>query len=523
MKKLFDSSQIREADNFAIQQQAIPGIILMENAALNIYHVIEEILSSAGGADINSIGILCGKGNNGGDGYAVARHLVNAGYPVDIIAFADETELKGDALINYKICKNYLLQVDRLTLSTYSSISSLESISNSNVIIDALLGTGASGSLREPYSSVIKIVNELPALKVAIDAPTGLDCNTGRGEDIFKADVTVTLGGLKKGLFIEDGAANSGEVFLGGIGIGDEYFDSLSADTFLVEEEDAQMFLPQKRSGIHKYSAGKVIVLGGSGELPGAGLFAASGAFLSGAGAVISAFPKSIKGLAFNQLNGPTVKTYDDNNSEFFSVNNLGEITDEIDRSDVLIIGPGLGRNEKTIEGVRKIVEKYPSKPMVIDADALYALANYEWKNYQLDHKVFTPHHGEFASLMGIDTNELKKNILEYGREFVAYSGSILVLKGAPTVVFDIDGSAYVNPTGNRGMAKFGTGDVLTGIIGSFMAQGNEIIENVIAAVYIHSLAGDLAAEELSIYSITPDALMKYFSPAILKVNNANL
>lgn len=523
MKKLFDSAQIREADNFAISKNGIPGIVLMENAAINIFNIIEEILVSAGDAEINSIGILCGKGNNGGDGYALARHLVNAGYPVDILSFAGSDELQGDALINYKICQNYMTLGQNLTISPYESFSSLEHISESNVIIDALLGTGASGSLREPYSSVIKVVNELPALKISIDAPSGLDSNTGWGEDIFRADVTITLAGLKKGLFLEKGHEFSGEVFLGGIGVGEDYFENLSSDTFLLEEEDVRAFIPKKESNIHKYSAGKVLVLAGSGELPGAGLLSTTAAFISGAGAVSIAFPKTLKHVAFNHLSGPTVKTFEDKGIECFSDDNLEELSGDIDTSDVLIIGPGLGRHDKTIKGVRKVIKNYPSKPMVIDADAIYALKNNKWKNYNLEYKIFTPHHGEFAGLLGIETEDLKRDILKYGRDFVAESGAILVLKGAPTVVIDLDGSAYVNPTGNRGMAKFGTGDVLTGIIGSFMAQGEEIIESVLSAVYIHSLAGDLAAEALSVYSVTPDALMKYFPSAILKVSDANI
>jgi len=519
MKKLFTSSQVREADNYALNSLNIPGIVLMENAALSILDVVEEYFNEAEDAWINSIVILCGKGNNGGDGYALARHLVNKGYPVEIITFANGESLKGDALINYNIMEKYSKTGGNPEITYYSSLEDIEAIRHSSVIIDALLGTGAKGDLRSPFKEVVELVNDFTGLKIAIDSPSGLDVDTGSGEIIFNADITITLAAFKKGLFIESGYASSGEVFCGSIGLGEDYFDSQETDTYLLELEDAFANLPGRGKKIHKYSAGKVFVLAGSGELPGAALFATEAAFASGAGAVVLGFPKTIKDIALTRLSGPVLHSYADNSKEYFSINNYPEVEERIKWSDITIIGPGLGRHPETIEGVRKILEKFPDKRMVIDADAIYAI-NENWQQFDLSNKIFTPHHKEFADLVGIDLLKIKSDILGHGKKFAQKSGAVLVLKGAPTVIFYPSGEIYINSTGNSGLAKFGTGDVLAGIIGGFAAQENKTSGSALSAVYIHSLAGDILTEEKSLYSVSPDLLIEYLPVAINNVKN---
>lgn len=519
MKKLFDSSQVREADNYALNSLNIPGIVLMENAALSILNVIEEYFNEAEDAWINSIVILCGKGNNGGDGYALARHLVNKGYPVEIVAFANAASLKGDALINFNIIEKYSQTGSNPELTFYTSLADIEAIRHSSVIIDALLGTGAKGDLRSPYKEVVELVNEFNGLKIAIDSPSGLDVDSGSGEIVFNADITITLAALKKGLFIEKGYASSGEVFEGSIGMDNEYFESLETDSFLLEAEDAYVNLPVRGTSIHKYGAGKVFVLAGSGELPGASFFTTEAAFASGAGAVVLGFPRTIKEIALSRLSGPTLHPYNDNSKEYFSVSNLVEVEERIKWSDVTILGPGMGRHPETVEGVRKILEQFPDRRMVIDADAICAI-NENWQQFDLSNKILTPHHKEFADLVGKDLTDIKSDILRHGKDFAQKSGAVLVLKGAPTVIFYPSGDIYVNSTGNSGLAKFGTGDVLAGIIGGFAAQDKESFESVLSAVYLHSLAGDILTEEKSIYSVSPDLLIEYLPVAINNVKN---
>lgn len=515
MKSLFSAEQVREADKFAIDTLKIPGIVLMENAAAGICDILEDYISEAGEAWVNSVTILCGKGNNGGDGFALARYLANKGYPVNIVTFANSDELKGDAKVNHDICLELFRLNNNPEIHLYSGIESLEKFRHSSVIVDAMLGSGAKGELKEPYNEVVKLVNSFNGLKLAVDIPTGLNADTGKGEIVFNADLTVCLGELKKGLFVEDGYALSGEVVKGSIGIGNNYFNKVRTDTFLTEREDVINCIPERGVNVHKYSAGKTFVIAGSAGYPGAARFTTEAAFAAGSGAVVLALPKSVATIAALELDGPVVNSYNDNSRGYLSIDNYDEIAERIAWSDCTVIGPGLGCEKETIECVAKILKDFPDKKMVLDADALQALHNKAYEKFNLTNKILTPHHKEFTDFTGFETIQFKNNVLEAGRRLSAETGAVLVLKGAPTIIFDKHGNAFINQTGNSGMAKFGTGDVLSGIIGSFAAQGGEITESPLAGVYLHSLAADILVEELSEYSLTPLKLIDYFPKAL--------
>lgn len=513
MIPLFSVEQIRQADNYAITKLGIPGEILMENAAISIVNSIFEYYPFLDNSYY--FGIVCGKGNNGGDGYALARHLLIRGFKVNVLSLAKESELNGDAYSNYKILKNIIKLYKNSWLGYFNTFNDLKKITNSEVILDAILGTGSSGELRDPYKTIVEKLNKTPSLKIAIDSPTGLNLENSNGKIIFKANLTVTLAEMKTGLFYEKGKLNAGKVIKGSIGIGKTYFNSLQTDTYLIEPEDALYGLPNKEQDLNKYSAGKVLVIAGSESMPGAAIYTVNSAMISGTGAGKLAFPNSVKNLALSQMNSAIVKGFNDENKGFLSLGNLDELEKEINWADIIAVGPGLGRDTHTIEAVINLLKNYGSKKFVIDADAIYAVKNKQYKKINLRENVLTPHHKEFADLIGIELSELKLNLIKYGKNFSKETGAFLVLKGAPTIIFNPYGEVFINSSGNAGLAKFGSGDVLTGIIASFIAQQEDIEKSVISAVYLHSFTADLLVKNESEFGITPQKLIDNFGKTI--------
>ncbi len=518
MIPLYSAEQVREADNYAINRLGIPGIVLMENASRSIVAAIFERFPDVGYFD--HFGIVCGKGNNGGDGFAVARHLINMGFNVSVISIGKERELKGDALVNYRILKKMKNEGIKFKFKEYSSPKDLNLLKDCTFIVDAILGTGAKGELREPYRSIIKKINSFNSIKIAIDLPTGLDLSNSTAGEIFESDFTVTLAEFKTGLFYGKGYKFAGDIVKGAIGIGPEVFDKMKIDTYLIEPEDAFGGLPVKETDIYKYSAGKVLVIAGSGNLPGAAILTTKSAMRIGAGAVYLAFPESIKILAQQKLESEITLPYSDEMKEFLSVKSLKDIHHKLNSVDVAAIGPGLGRASETAEAVRKILIHHSNINMVIDADAIFAL-NENYKDIPLKNQILTPHHKEFADLLGISQNELENDLIDYGKKFTRQTGSFLVLKGAPTMIFNPDGEVFINSTGNPGMAKFGTGDVLTGMIAGLLAQTKDIENSVVTGVYLHSLIADLLLEEETEFSINAETILENIPEGIKFLRNS--
>ncbi len=513
MIPLFTSEQIRGADSYAIKQLGIPGSILMENASISIYNRIKQAFPEL--VKDLPIGILAGKGNNGGDAFALARHFANAHYPVVIISIAGERELKGDAALNFSILKKLSRTNKSIRLKKYSKISDLRLLDSCQLIIDGLLGTGSKGELREPYKSIVQEINKINNLKAAIDIPTGLNVDTGFGEVVFDADVTITLAELKRGLFFGSGYVYSGEIFKGRIGLPDEYFKKLAVTEYLVEPEDAFAGIPERKINAHKYSAGKVLAICGSAKYQGAASIAANSSLIGGAGAVILAVPKSISNYIYQNLEGAVINPYNDSDFGFLLEKNVEELTEKIDWADVICLGPGLGREEATKKAVLQIVGNNPDKYFVIDADAIAAFSLKEFKKFNLSNAVFTPHFGEFASLMNISIEELKRDILGFGKKFSKLSGAYLALKGAPTIIFTPTGEALINSSGNPGLAKFGSGDVLTGLVSAFIAQNKQIEKSLISAIYVHGMAADLYSEDYAEIALTATRLIDYIPNAV--------
>ena len=510
MIPLYNTSQIRNLDSFAIKRLQVPGIVLMENAAIGIYQSIIERVDS-----INCVGFVCGKGNNGGDGFAVARHFSNAGFDVKVISLGMENDLSEDCKTNFNILQNLSLQRENLKIKSYKSAKDINWLKDCNLIIDAILGSGFIGELKEPYSLIVKSLNKINAYKCAIDLPTGLNADTGYGEVIFNSDLTVTLGEFKKGLFIGKGYEFCGEVVLKEIGIGRDYFDNIDTDTYLIEPEDVYLSLPKRKKSVHKYSAGKVLSIAGSYKYPGAAALTSQSSLIAGAGASILAIPESTKKLIHKDLLEVVVESYGTNTTKSFNADGLKSIQQKIKWADVVAIGPGLSREEDTVKAVRQFLLERKFKYAVIDADALFALDKIFLEKIDLKNCILTPHLGEFSRMIGVKSEIVERDILSYGKDFSIRHKCILVLKGAPTIIFNPDGEAFINTTGNSGMAKFGSGDVLTGIIAGLLSQNKNPEIAAITGVYLHSLSADLLLNDKPISNYLASDIMNKYSDSV--------
>lgn len=519
MIPLYSTKTIRAVDNYAINTLKIPSIALMENASIEVFNHAVAFLNSK--KISGRIGFLCGKGNNGGDAFAVARHLLNSGYYVTIIHLFDEEEMTYDAKVNFIILKKYSKFIKGLKIVKYKDLSDLKSLSDCVLICDAMLGSGIQGELKEPYKSIINKANRLKHLKLSVDIPTGLDSDKGYANLMFNSDLTVTLGEFKPGLFLGDGYANAGVVKKGNIGISPSFYPHEKAQEYLIEANDAMLSLPTKSKSVHKYSAGKVLTIAGSGKYSGAAVLTSKSALKVGAGASLLAFPRSVRNFVHKNLGEVVLKDYDDNEDEFIKTENLKEISDNIKWADTVALGPGLSREQGTQEAVMNFIKARKFKNIVVDADALFAISSKKYNKLNLSDCILTPHHGEFCTLIGIDIEDLHKDILKYGRRFVKETSSYLVLKGAPTIIFFPTGKVFINTLGNPGMAKFGTGDVLTGVIAGLLSQVKDTEKALISGVYLHSFAADLLLKKYTELGFTATDLMNNIPLAIRTLRNS--
>ncbi len=518
MISLFSNSQIRNADKYAIDELNIPGIVLMENASNSIYGLIKKHFTNL---NINeTIGIICGKGNNGGDGFAVARKFANDGFNVIVFTLAADKELKGDALQNYSILNNLKSKLNNIEIIQINNIKDLNKTKKCDYLIDAILGTGSVGKLKPPYDKIVEALNKVNAKKISIDVPTGLNSDTGFGEIVFNAELTVTLADYKKGLFVNHGKLYSGKIEKGSIGIGSEYFAKLEVKDYLIEPEDALHGIPKTKINAHKYSAGKVLVIAGSKQMPGAAFLSANSAVQAGAGAVYLFLPEIVEMQNAGVFSSPIIKKYPDSDLGFLSEQNIHNFEDEIKWADSILIGPGLGRNSLTITAIEKIL-KHNNENFIIDADAIYAISKIGIDNVKLKNRILTPHLKEFSYLIGKEIEEIAKDLLKYGKEFATKNETYLVLKGAPTIIFNPNGEAFINSAGNQGMAKFGVGDVLAGLISGFVAKTENKENAIISSVYIHSLSADLLLKKQTEFGISAEKIINNIPTTIKFLENS--
>lgn len=516
--------EMRKVDKAAIDA-GFPDPILMETAgrgvaekARYILHDIEENHGLKGG----SILIITGKGNNGGDGLVAARYLDMWGYYVKILLLADGEELDGSPEINYNLCQLRNIAIiefknDELEEGNFQEIEKL--VTESDLIIDAILGTGIKGEVREPVATIIGLVNDTVNTVLAVDIPSGICGDTGKvlGKAI-KADYTITMAYPKIGLIVYPGRSYCGEIEIVDLGVPDRFAKELEPEHYVLNKFEAATLLPERPETAHKGTFGKVGVIGGSHGMSGAPALTGSAALRMGAGIVRVAVPSEIEEVVAGF--SPEIINISLNGIEnLLKVEDLEIIEDLMNNSNVLAVGPGLGRDDSVTKIVNKIIKEF-EKPLVLDADGINALNNPDILIERSAPLIITPHPGEMARLLNTEIEKIQEDRIGIARQFATTYKVYLILKGAATVIALPEGHVYINPTGNEGMATGGSGDVLTGIIAGLLAQGIDSKDAVTLAPYLHGVSGDLAAEELGSYSVVAGDLIDYLPEAINFVLN---
>ncbi len=508
---LLTAEEMQKLDRTAINELGIPGVVLMENAGLQVMEIIFKIIGDPQGKTVT---IFTGKGNNGGDGFVVARHLLNAGAQVKVLMFAEIEDIAGDAKINLNILQKMGHKVYPVTNPNSLNVIKLALV-YTDLVVDAIFGTGFKGSVPDHIGKAIEMINQSGKPVVSVDIPSGLEANTGKAHGLcIKATGTVTFAQAKVGLVIQQGPEYVGELTVADISIPPDLVKIQGIKRFLTTSEIIKNIIPMRQPNSHKGTYGRVLVVGGSQGLSGAAAMASEAALKAGAGLVTLAVPATLHNLMEVKLTEVMTTPLPETREVSISIEALPLVQKLLEKVDVLALGPGMSVHESTVAFIRQLLPGL-QKPTVIDADGLNALSGTEdiLAGCQAP-IVLTPHPGEMARLMGIKTEEVQNNRVEIASEAAGKWNATVVLKGARTVIAGPDGSLYINPTGNPGMASGGTGDVLTGIIAGLLGQGLTPLQAAVAGVYFHGLAGDLAANEKGMLSLVAGDLLDFLPQA---------
>jgi NAD(P)H-hydrate epimerase len=482
---LYTADVMRQIDVTAIQGVGIPGGHLMERAGLA---VADEVLERY--APKEAV-VFAGKGNNGGDGFVVARELFNAGVDVTVFTLAPAGEYAGDAKLNLDILEKLGVDVrEAFDAGGTAAGDTLMIIEMADVIVDAVFGTGFTGPAKGAAATAIDLINEAPGAVVSVDIASGVGASSGviHGPAVF-ADLTVALHAAKIGHFVTPGGTFSGEVVVSPIGI--PPLCDHDTDVWLLTEHGLAPLLVPKGALDHKRSVGTVLVVGGSRGMTGAAHMTAMAALRAGTGLVHVALPQGAGGekpfLEVITVEAPGAAGQ-------FTAAARSALFAEAAALKAVAVGPGLGRADEAQLLVRELLGL--ERPLLLDADGLYALGDRpELLAKRAMPTVLTPHEGELGRLLGRPADEVAAQRLEYARSAAQRSGATVLLKGEATIVADPSGRAYVVPTGNPGLATPGTGDVLSGVIVAQLAKGLGATEAACLGAYLHGLAADLAAE----------------------------
>ncbi len=508
MLRVVTTDQMRYCDELTITKAKVPGLLLMEHAATG---VVESIRQEHSPLNTKHVVVFCGKGNNGGDGLAIARLLAQLCRKISVILLQPPEEYKGDAATNYLILSTLSKKFCKHIEIIRGTSKNLQTLEKADVIVDAIFGTGFTGKVSGMYAKVIEWINEQNVPVVSVDIPSGINGTTGvASSPSVKATTTVTLGCLKTGLLCNDGRINSGNIYIVDIGIPHSISRLPELNYSLVEKQDVKNSLPKRTIFAHKYSVGKVLVIGGSKGLTGAAAMSSLAALRIGAGAVLLFTPESVYPILAKKLTEVMVHPVEETEKGTIHSNAFNTIKEKLSWADVVVLGPGLGLHAETIRFVNILLNNYKGK-ILIDADGLNAVASVDIKKLKLlSECIMTPHVGEFSRLTGLSTKEIEIQRINRAQEFAKNNKLTLVLKGVPTVTAFFDGSVVINSTGNPGMATVGSGDILAGIIAGLWAQGMPSFEAAWCGVYLHGAAGDEASESLGEKSLLATDILDF-------------
>jgi ADP-dependent NAD(P)H-hydrate dehydratase / NAD(P)H-hydrate epimerase len=528
--KILTADQMRAVDRLTTANYNLPSILLMENAAARTVEAIEK---KFGAMSNRRALVICGKGNNGGDGAAVARLLAVTGAAADVLLLGRVDEARGDARNNFEIIRALAASSSQSRFIEIESLEQLREAAAANrpdIVIDAIFGTGLARPAAGWFAETIELINSLGegVPVVAVDVPSGVASDAAEliGPAV-RAHLTVTFTAPKIANILPPACEASGELIVARIGSPAELIAASGSQLNLIEEEDVARWLKASRrsSQANKGDAGKVLVVAGSRGKTGAACMVGEAAMRAGAGLVTIATPESSQPIVAAHLIVECM-------TEPLAETALGAVSREAaERAmalaaarDVVTLGPGLGSAEETTRAFVRSMVIERERPMVLDADALNALVPWAEKiaGSRAHPLILTPHPGEMARLTGKTISDVLHNRVEVAREFAILHGVILVLKGSRTLVAAPDGEVYVNPTGNPGMATGGTGDVLTGIIAGLLAQKTDApLAATIAAVYLHGLAGDLAAARRGTRALIATDITAHLGEAFIKAGGA--
>lgn len=482
------AQRMRELDSYTIERIGIPGPVLMENAARGALLVLDRCFPHWRNG---KLAVVCGRGNNGGDGLVMARYLLQWGGYVNVFLAAPPEEISGDARF---ALETFLGSGGRIqTVGVKGGLSPKDlQLSTYSLIVDALLGTGLRAEVREPVASLIKAINESGVPVLSVDIPSGLCSDTGRVMGVaVKAQVTVTFGSPKLGQFLFPGRELCGSLYVVDIGIPQKAYEAHPPMCQLVTPGMLRGMLPHRSPEAHKGNFGHVLVIAGSAGKTGAGVMAAESALRTGAGLVTLGVPKSLNLAMEAKTTEVMTLPLPEGPEQNLSLDSLSEIRKALEGKDCVVLGPGISTVGETPLVARELASTVPL-PMVIDADGLNALVGHlEIMLQAPGDRILTPHPGEMARLLSCSIKEVQEDRVGAALELAQRSRSVVVLKGAGTIIGDPEGEVRLIPTGNPAMASAGMGDVLTGIIAGLLAQGLEPMDAASLGVYVHGFIAD--------------------------------
>lgn len=506
--KVVTADQMRRIDTIAIEQRDIPGTELMDRAGKTVTREILERFEP------DSVAVVTGKGNNAGDGFVVARELERHGVTVRLYMLRPAEELSGDAL---DACGKV---PDHLPRSIEPAPTELrEQLPQFDLVVDAMFGTGIKGSLRSPWDEYVEAINACRMNVVSIDIPSGMPSEGATGEEPTVHPVlTVTMGLPKLSMVMDPGLRSTGRVVVADIGFPDDLVNDPGITTNLVTLAMASEMLPPRPPNGHKGTFGRVLILGGSEGMTGAAVMAAQAAARSGAGLVYSAYPQPLGGIMEGHLIEP-VKLPLPGEARWFTPDHLEPALTAAESMDALAIGPGLGRRPDTARFLREILCR-SDKPIVVDADGLNLLAEdfEDIMRHRPAATVLTPHPGEAARLLGCSVAEVQADRLGAFVEMARNQTVVTALKGSQTIITAPDGQRFINPTGNTGLAKGGSGDILTGLIAGLLAQGSPALDATVLGTFMHGFAADIVAETIDVRAMLPSEVLQALGLAFKRI-----
>ncbi|MGI6563230.1 MAG: NAD(P)H-hydrate dehydratase [Clostridia bacterium] len=497
--------QMNRLDEYVINKLNIPGTVLMEHAALAVAEKVEKMVE---GIPEPKAVLFVGTGNNGGDGFAAARILESKGIKTVTCLFGDPEKIKGDARVNYDIHKAM-----GLTLLEYGKDRHEEFVRNvqeADLAVDALMGTGFSGTPRYPIDEAIHILNGYAKKVLSVDIPSGVNGTDGSVSTCcVQADETVTFCCLKPGLCLYPGRGMAGNVTVVPIQIPKQAVERMNSTMHFVDADLAREWLPLRKVDGNKGDYGRLTIITGTGGMTGASVLAAKAAYRTGSGLVyLLTDKKTLPVFETTAIEAVKIPIESDSLEEEFE-----RLKSFLDKQDCLVIGPGMGNNERTFRIVRYFLNT--DKNIVLDADGLNVLeGKTELLKTSKANIVITPHPGEMSRLCGKSIGEIQMNRLKAAGDFAAQTGVTVVLKGAGTVISSPEGIHMINSTGSAGLSVAGSGDVLSGMIGSLMGQGLPTLKACALGVYLHGLAGEYAADQFTEYGVTASDIIELIPSA---------